>query len=83
MKCCNCPALRTEGYEYPETYCGLGISDEDTIEFKDGELGCKRISIDKILKDLKIQDEIESEAFAFEAERFVDFMEKERDINAK
>ena len=28
MKCENCPALRTEGYEYPETYCCVYGEDE-------------------------------------------------------
>lgn len=29
MKCENCGHLRTEGYEYPESYCELTISDDD------------------------------------------------------
>lgn len=27
MKCDNCPALATEGYEYPESYCAAGVPD--------------------------------------------------------
>lgn len=75
MKCCHCTALRTEGYEYPEEYCALGISDEETIEFKDGELGCRRRSINKINKDLAIADTIRNEAWLKDAESFVKFME--------
>lgn len=40
MKCGNCPALRTEGYEYPESYCLLGA--ESTREYADGWSGCYR-----------------------------------------
>lgn len=40
MKCNNCPALKTEGYEYPESYCAVYLEDE-CIEFKDGSLGCR------------------------------------------
>ena len=29
MKCENCRFLCTEGYEYPETYCGAGVSEDD------------------------------------------------------
>lgn len=40
MKCTNCPALVTEGYEYPETYCCI-YPEEDIIEFANGDCGCK------------------------------------------
>lgn len=79
MRCRSCPALRTSGYEYPEEYCGLGIDDADTIEFQDGDSGCKRRSVDKIISDLKIEDEIESQAFADEAKSFVEFMNNEKE----
>ncbi len=29
MKCENCRFLRTEGYEYPESYCGAGVAEDD------------------------------------------------------
>lgn len=35
MKCDRCPALRTEGYEYPEEYCCIGI-DGSEYETDDG-----------------------------------------------
>lgn len=40
MRCNHCPALRTEGYEYPESYCLLGA--ETTREYADGWSGCYR-----------------------------------------
>lgn len=39
MKCENCPALRTEGYEYPESYCCIYPEDE-IVDFADGSCGC-------------------------------------------
>lgn len=36
MKCENCRFLRTEGYEYPETYCGAGVADDDERLTSDG-----------------------------------------------
>ena len=36
MRCKNCKARKIEGFEYPEEYCCIGISDED----KNGILGC-------------------------------------------
>lgn len=77
MKCRYCPALRTEGYEYPESYCALGVPDEEMIDFKDETSGCRRKSIDKLTADLKIQDAIENEAWLKNAESFVEFMKKE------
>lgn len=51
MKCDNCPALRYEGYEYPEPYCAAGFY-EDNRDFADGSEGClHRLStINKRLK---------------------------------
>lgn len=83
MKCSKCPALSNDNYEYPEYYCGLGIPDEETIEFADGECGCNRRSADKILKDLKRQEEIENKAWLKDATSFVKFMEQEEKDNAK
>ena len=36
MKCENCGHCRTEGYEYPETYCELGIDDDHKRSTADG-----------------------------------------------
>lgn len=41
MRCVNCFALRCEGYEYPEEYCGAGVPDEKCMDFSDGTYGCK------------------------------------------
>ena len=38
MKCENCPALRTGGGEYPESYCAAGVP-EDSKMCTDG--GCR------------------------------------------
>ena len=53
MKCDNCPALATEGYEYPETYCSV-YGEDECIEFKDGSLGCrhKLATIEKRLEQI-------------------------------
>jgi len=58
MKCINCPALLTEGYEYPETYCGIGVPDSEVIEYTDGESGCARKSKTIIKEFSRIQNEI-------------------------
>lgn len=36
MKCNRCPALRVEGYEYPEEYCCIGIDDDNEHATDDG-----------------------------------------------
>ena len=77
MKCENCIALRNDsGYEHDATefWCAVG---EEEIEFSDGSIGCMRKSVEKLKRDMKMQDEIETEAFVEECERFVDFVEKQ------
>lgn len=39
MKCKNCPALKKEGYEYPEYYCSI-YPEDDCVDFDDGSEGC-------------------------------------------
>jgi hypothetical protein len=75
MKCDGCPALHKEGFEYPEEYCFLG---EEDFEFSDGSIGCRRKSLTKIEKDLKIAREIDCEAFANECGKMVEFFQKEK-----
>ena len=58
MKCDNCPALRTEGYEYPETYCCV-YGEDECLEFKDGSLGCRH-RLATIEKKLAIHDDYEA-----------------------
>jgi len=36
MKCNNCPALRTEGFEYPESYCAAGVPEDGKMVTDDG-----------------------------------------------
>lgn len=54
MKCDSCPALRTEGYEYPESYCCV-YGEDECLEFKDGSLGCrhKLATIERRLEQLR------------------------------
>ena len=40
MKCENCCHVCTSGYEYPESYCELGISDNPKFEKYDTGDGC-------------------------------------------
>ena len=37
--CDNCGFLKVEGYEYPESYCGVGIQDDDP-KFGEDNVGC-------------------------------------------
>jgi len=37
--CENCKYMRTDGYEYPESYCWLGIGEENP-KFDEDEIGC-------------------------------------------
>lgn len=40
--CDSCKYLRNEGYEYPESYCCLGIQDDDPKSFEDAKgCGCR------------------------------------------
>ncbi len=45
----------TEGYEYPESYCGIGVPEDEWQDFKDNTTGClKRMkSIEKELKRIE------------------------------
>lgn len=36
MKCENCGFLKTVGYEYPESYCGAGVTEDDERATDDG-----------------------------------------------
>lgn len=40
MRCDRCPALTTEGYEYPIEYCSIGVDEEYGNENSHGEFGC-------------------------------------------
>ena len=78
MKCENCIALRDDsGYERDATECWCAVGEED-IEFADGSIGCKRRSIQKLKRDIDIQNRIENEAYVKECEKFIDWMEGQR-----
>ena len=38
-RCDDCGFLRAEGYEYPESYCGVGVRDDDP-KFDEDNIGC-------------------------------------------
>ena len=40
MRCKRCKACKTEGFEYPEEYCCIGVSDDEINEDRNGDLGC-------------------------------------------
>lgn len=53
MKCKNCPALKSDGYEYPEYYCAA-YPEDDCVDFDDGSEGCYH-PLNAIKKALKPQ----------------------------
>lgn len=57
MKCEGCPALWTEGYEYPESFCAV-YPESECVEFKDGSWGCYH-KLKTIKKRLEQREEIE------------------------
>ena len=52
MKCDNCPALRVDGYEYPESYCAAGVPGDGKMAT---DSGCK-YPLAVILKRLERRD---------------------------
>lgn len=73
MKCENCPALRVEGYEYPEEYCAAGVPEKSMVEFRDGT-GC-RYTAQQIARRVERRDRMRDhqydgiEVYAEESER--------------
>lgn len=55
MKCENCRHVCTSGYEYPESYCELGIVDNPKFEKYDTGEGCSLTKKQRIkrCKELK------------------------------
>ena len=77
MRCDCCPAARDDsGYEHSATEYWCAVGEED-VEFKDGSTGCRRRSLTKLDKDIKIISEIESKAFVAECKSFLEFLEKQ------
>ena len=76
MRCEHCIALRDDsGYEHNATEWWCAV-DEEEIEFADGTIGCKRRSIQKLKRDIEIQNKIEQEAFTKECGSFVDWVKE-------
>ena len=76
MKCEHCIALRNDsGYEHSATefWCAVG---EEEVEFADGSIGCGRRSIQKLKRDIEIQNKIEEEAFVQECGSFVNWVKE-------
>ena len=71
MRCDNCPALMTEGYEYPESYCSI-YPECDYIDFSDGSCGCRH-PLNAIKK--RIQENEKSEAHRYDG--IVEFFQEE------
>ena len=77
MLCENCPALRCEGYEYPEEYC-LIQSEDNIRELKNGT-GC-RLSEKTIRKRVEKAEEMEDLHYDGMAKAYaLDCLEKKYD----
>ena len=74
MRCDNCPALFTEGYEYPEAYCAV-YPESECIEFKDESLGCRH-RLSTIQKRLEKWEEYK----AHEWDGYAEYYEHELEI---
>lgn len=59
MKCRNCFALFTEGYEYPEEYCGAGVPKDGKMSTEEG---C-RYSAKEIRKRLEHRERLISKQY--------------------
>ena len=71
LRCENCPALMTEGYEYPESYCSV-YPEDDWIDFSDGSCGCRH-PLNAIKK--RIQENEKSEAHRYDG--IIEFFQEE------
>lgn len=83
MLCKNCPAsCDNSGYEHDadDWWCGLG---EDMESGYQEECGCKRRSLEKIKRDLKVETEKTNEAFAHECGEMVKYYEEQAKSNER
>lgn len=83
MRCDSCLAAKDDsGYEHNATefWCAVG---EEEREFADGSVGCLRRSVEKLKQDMKIQSELECEAFAEECGKFLEFIESQENQNGE
>ena len=72
MRCENCPALKTKGYEYPESYCSVYPEDE-ICDFDDG-CGCKHP-----WNAIKKRRQCNEEAEAHQYDGIVEFYQEQQD----
>lgn len=56
MKCENCRHLAVEGYEYPESYCELGVPDNPKYAKYDTGEGCSLTKVQRINLCREIND---------------------------
>ena len=61
LRCENCPALITEGYEYPESYCSV-YPEDDWVDFSDGSCGCRH-PLNAINKRIQENEKFESHRY--------------------
>lgn len=73
MKCDNCPAMRTDGYEYPENYCAAGVP-EDSKMYTDG--GC-RYPLKAIRQRLERRNKMQSHQYDGETDGLEESMKRE------
>lgn len=73
MRCKDCPALKYEGYEYPESYCSV-YPEDDCIDFADGTNGCTH-PLNAIKKRLQKNSEVESHQY----DGIIEFYQTEAD----
>lgn len=78
MRCENCPALRTEGYEYPESYCSV-YSENDPLmcEFEDGKCGCTH-PLNAIKKRIDANEKAEAHMYDGIEEFYIEEQKKEQ-----
>lgn len=74
MRCENCPAMRTDGGEYPEYYCAC-YPEDDWEDFADGATGCRHPA-NAIKKKLAILDEFEEKRY----EGIIEFYQERQDV---
>jgi hypothetical protein len=74
MKCENCPASKTDGYDYPETICSV-YGEDEAVEFRDGSIGCRH-KLSTIEKKIKMFEEYQDEFY----NGYVEWAEKDEEI---
>lgn len=74
MRCENCPALKTDGYEYPQDYCAC-YPEDDLVDFADGTTGCRHPA-NAIKKKLAILNEFEGKRY----EGITEFYQERQDV---